>query len=226
MADDDPIIEITKLEAARRQLRAAIRLWFDSGDPISIHTLAAATYEILHTLFRRRGLRGLIFDFDLVKDEHRQDWVKGIKAMAGFFKHADRDPDGVFKFNPFANEMLLFFSVQALEKMGEPLGVEESALIQWIFISRPNFLIPQVSKTRQFTFLSTAEAEGRANFSKDLPGDTMPTRSATELLAGAPAASNSMDATERALALAPCSVKCIIPQRMCEHIKNTLDARD
>ena len=140
MTDDDPIIEITKLDAARRQLRAAVRLWFDGGDPIAIHTLAAATYEILHTLFRRRGLRGLIFDSDLVKDEHRAEWVKGIKAMAAFFKHADRDPDGVFQFNPFANEMLLFFSIKALEKMGEELGIEEGAFVQWIFVSRPDFL--------------------------------------------------------------------------------------
>ena len=32
-------IVVTKLDAARRQLRTAIRLWFQEADPVSIHTL-------------------------------------------------------------------------------------------------------------------------------------------------------------------------------------------
>src|SRR5207245_10811773 len=38
---DNAKITVTKLDAARRQLRTAIRLWFEEGDPVSIHTLAA-----------------------------------------------------------------------------------------------------------------------------------------------------------------------------------------
>ena|ERR1700730_3966433 len=128
MAEDDPKIKITKLDAARRQLRIPIRLWFDDDDPIAIHTLTAAAHDIIHTLFRRKGLKNLLFDSKLIKDNFRAEWVRGIKANANFFKHADRDATGTFEFNPFANEMLLFFSATALEKMGEPLGIEENAL--------------------------------------------------------------------------------------------------
>jgi hypothetical protein len=69
---------------ARRQLRTAIRLWFDDGDPVSIHTLAAAAYEILHTLARRKGAEDLLFDAHLIKDEYRSIWVKALRSHAVF----------------------------------------------------------------------------------------------------------------------------------------------
>jgi hypothetical protein len=45
-----PIIHISKFDAAKRQLETAIRLWFHSGDPVSVHTLAAASHQLLHDL--------------------------------------------------------------------------------------------------------------------------------------------------------------------------------
>src|ERR1700730_14381745 len=80
MAEDDPKIKITKLDAARRQLRIPIRLWFDDDDPIAIHTLTAAAHDIIHTLFRRKGLKNLLFDSKLIKDNFRAEWVRGMKA--------------------------------------------------------------------------------------------------------------------------------------------------
>jgi hypothetical protein len=48
-------LTIGKLDAARRQLSTAITLWFGSDDPVSIHTLAHAAYEIIHTVSRKRN---------------------------------------------------------------------------------------------------------------------------------------------------------------------------
>ena len=41
---------ISKLDAAKRQLEMAIKLYFNDDDPISIHTLASASEEILMKL--------------------------------------------------------------------------------------------------------------------------------------------------------------------------------
>ena len=46
---------INKLEAARRQLDAAIRLTFSNEDALAIHTLAAAAYRIVRDILHRRG---------------------------------------------------------------------------------------------------------------------------------------------------------------------------
>jgi hypothetical protein len=48
MALDETKITISKFDAARRQLNTAITLWFADGDPVAIHTLAYAAYEIIH----------------------------------------------------------------------------------------------------------------------------------------------------------------------------------
>jgi hypothetical protein len=166
MTEDEPKIRITKMEAARRQLRIAIRLWFGDDDPVAIHTLASAAHDILHTLYRRKGMKGLLFDSKEVKDEFRAEWARGIKASANFFKHADRDADGTFEFIPFLNEILLFFSVTALEKMGETLGIEEHALVQWIFISRPEFLYQGAYDTLPTNIIENFRSGGKHEFLK------------------------------------------------------------
>ena len=44
-----------KLEAARRQLNAAIRMTFANEDELAIHTVAAAAYGIVRDLLGTRG---------------------------------------------------------------------------------------------------------------------------------------------------------------------------
>ena len=48
-------IFINKLEAARRQLDAAIRMTFANEDELAIHTVAAAAYRLVRDLLNRRG---------------------------------------------------------------------------------------------------------------------------------------------------------------------------
>jgi hypothetical protein len=96
-------VRISKMDAARRQLQTALRLWFTGGDAVSIHALAYAAYEIGHSLSKRRDptRRDLIFDSDLIKEKHRRDWNDAIKAHANFFKHANRHGD---KFSSTPND--------------------------------------------------------------------------------------------------------------------------
>jgi hypothetical protein len=50
---------INKLEAARRQLDAAIRMTFAHEDELAIHTVAAAAYRILRDMLDKRGRHDL-----------------------------------------------------------------------------------------------------------------------------------------------------------------------
>ena len=49
-------VHITKLAAAERQLRTAIRLYFAKEDELSIHTIASAAYRLLADLKAERGM--------------------------------------------------------------------------------------------------------------------------------------------------------------------------
>lgn len=49
-------LHVNKLAAAKRQLRAAIRMFFMPEDELAVHTVAAASYGLLKGIKRDRGL--------------------------------------------------------------------------------------------------------------------------------------------------------------------------
>jgi hypothetical protein len=133
-----PEIKVTKLDAAQRQLRTALRVWFEDGDPVSIHTLLAAAHEIIHRLYRSKGLVNLVFDSDLIRDEYRGPFSKLIKQAPNFFTHALYDSNAMISFNPEVNDLLPLFLIQALRDMGESLGMEERAYTFWMSLNKPD----------------------------------------------------------------------------------------
>lgn len=133
-------MQVPKLEAAKRQLHAAIRLWFAEEDPVSIHTLVSAAHEIIHTLFKRKGLKGLLFDNPSIPDSIRTDFGRAVKSAANAFKHARDDPDGVTEFSPEFNAILFWICITGLWRMGEPFALEEAAAIFWFLLHRPDWL--------------------------------------------------------------------------------------
>lgn len=86
--------QITKVDAARRQLVTAIRLFFDNGDPVSIFTLAANSWEVIDTLCDRKGINSISNQTrENVPDNKdlKYDYINS--PYRNFFKHADRDPE-------------------------------------------------------------------------------------------------------------------------------------
>lgn len=162
MPDSGDGIEITKLDAAQRQLRTALYLWFNDRDPVSIHALLAAAHEIIHRLYRNKGLSNLMFDSDLVKDEFRGDFARKIKEAPNFFKHASHDSGETCIFNPKVNDVLPMFLIQALRDMGEKLGLEELSYIRWIRIHSPELFkpgghVPPIDLVKQVIGINKAE---------------------------------------------------------------------
>jgi hypothetical protein len=141
MTDSAPL-KISKLDAARRQLRTAITLWFSDGDAVAIHALALASYEILHAVSKKRNpsRMKLVFDSDFIPEEFRRDVNITLKKSANFFKHADRDPEAIIEFNPAMSECFIIFAISALQLCGESNGDEENAFLLWIHIHKPRLL--------------------------------------------------------------------------------------
>jgi hypothetical protein len=101
-------MEVSKLDAARRQLDAAIDLYFAEGDEIAIHTLAAAAYELVNTLRTKRGLPDEITA--MILPEYRKEFEQRWRKAQNFFKHADKDADSVLEFEPHQTEIRLFMA--------------------------------------------------------------------------------------------------------------------
>lgn len=142
---------ITKLDAARRQLRTAIELWFSDADPVSIQTLAYAAHEIIHRLYRRKGLSDLLYDSNALTDKQRKEFPILLKQSANFIKHATRNAEADEKaiFNSATNDLFLIFSTIGLHRMGEKLNETESAFMFWLYLHNPGWFIgDEVIKNR------------------------------------------------------------------------------
>ena len=52
-------VHISKLDAAVRQLREAINMFFRNGDAVAIHSLASASQEVLESLGLAKGIKSV-----------------------------------------------------------------------------------------------------------------------------------------------------------------------
>ena len=141
-------LHLSKLDVALRQLETAITLYFHYADPISIHTLTAAAYNVLRNIKTHRGV-----DFTMLKDAeqvypHMRDKFRSVLNEAeNFFKHADRDPDDTISFAPDLSDILL---IEACEIYGRLTGERRPILtlyIAWFCIRNPQYYksVPQVN---------------------------------------------------------------------------------
>src|SRR5277367_6470637 len=97
------IERVTKLEAAKRQLNVAIRLFFAREDSLAIHTLAAAAHGILLAIARKHNPEKAINSIlnpenPRIVPEKRQEYADIVRAAQNFLKHGSRDPEQTFEF--------------------------------------------------------------------------------------------------------------------------------
>jgi len=151
-------------------LETAIRLYFSHGDPVSIHTLAAAAYNVIRDVGEKRGAVPMLLKGKLVEDvrpEARSQFHDKLNEAENFFKHADRDPDAVHDFDPALTEVfLLDASDQYYRLSGEVLpvlGVYRS----WFIANHPDFFdMSKLGSARDQA--QTLAALGRTEFFRQM----------------------------------------------------------
>jgi hypothetical protein len=97
-------MRLDKEEVAVRQLDSAIRLLFDGGDVVSVHTLACAAANVLRDILRAQGGTAwhdaIIASHPGIEQEIRQT----LARAQNFFKHANRDPEEELDFDENNND--------------------------------------------------------------------------------------------------------------------------
>jgi hypothetical protein len=94
-------LRISKLDAAKRQLEAAITLYFNSGDWVSIHALSGAAYMIIRDVNEHRCDELMLKDlWQYLDTPEAREFKKRSNWAENFLKHADRDPDGIYELDP------------------------------------------------------------------------------------------------------------------------------
>src|SRR3954463_16103691 len=81
--------KIAKLEAAKRQLDAAIRIFFKNEDMLAVHIVSRAAFRVLYDLTKDDAVIKQALDAHIKKVS-----LKRFNEETNFLKHADQDPAG------------------------------------------------------------------------------------------------------------------------------------
>lgn len=123
--------QIRKLDAALRQLNAAITLLFHGADPIVVHTLAAAAANVFSDVIDKKPEKQSWRE--RIKCEHKlsEKQIKNIMNKSwNFFKHGDCDPDGVIEFDEKDSEYLIFHATLECGEL-EIASIEKDVFQLW-----------------------------------------------------------------------------------------------
>jgi hypothetical protein len=149
---------ITKLDAAERQIVAAVQLLFSGGDPVAVYALAAAARELTTTLCEKRGLPSLI---DAMHDEHphmeRAEIIQWATKHANFFRGVDRDADGGLEgFEDTYADDILFIAVFDFGRLRGSKPVEADAYELWFFAMRGLLEVLNLEEIEELNGITTA----------------------------------------------------------------------
>jgi hypothetical protein len=141
----DPLdsITLTKIEAAHRQIETALNLWFHEGDPVSIHTLAAAAHRVVHDVAEYHGLDGA-----MLTDSNRlfqwgydpKDFKKRVRKSETFFKHALNDPEDVHLFDHEFTPLILWSTIECYKRLESTKHPLMSLFMAWMGFHNPSTL--------------------------------------------------------------------------------------
>jgi len=132
---------INKLEAAKRQLKEAVLLFFERRDGVAIHTLIGAAHEICYDLAKAKGVPSLLRDNPHIRPEKRGEFNRLLSKAKSFFKHADRHPEVALDFDSSINELLLLDAICLYQQLTGELCHEFTVFVTWLATKDPELLM-------------------------------------------------------------------------------------
>jgi hypothetical protein len=162
---------LSKLDCAKRQIEVAIKLYFHFDDPVSIHTLTAAAYNILKDINKKRGNDQLLlkewFVTNLVKPEMRDEYRKTVNMAEIFFKHADKDPEETHTFCPSQTEIMLWEAVDVYQRLTGEIFPLLHLYRGWFMMNHLKFF-PEMTVQAKMKLSLGYKASERAKYFSDM----------------------------------------------------------
>lgn len=135
-------IYVSKLDSASRQLHTAVKMFLQNSEPVSIHTLACASQEILESLCKTQGIKSLktqILEF--VREERKKDFIKMLDKAKNSFKHAGIDPNETTKFNSEETELILWDAIRLYHNLTKEKVSLFVAFELWMYANNTDLFI-------------------------------------------------------------------------------------
>ncbi len=160
-------IVVTKLDAAKRQLEMAIRLYFREEDPVSIHTLVCAAYNVIRDVTKQQGGSPMLIKDELievyVRPGHEREARNVLNAAENFFKHADRDQLGTIEFDPDASAFIIWDAARGYFRITGEWTPLFQVFNLWFIAANEKIIKPEF-KEKLAGPARAARSVGRADF--------------------------------------------------------------
>ncbi|MFN0012286.1 MAG: hypothetical protein ACKVS8_11660 [Phycisphaerales bacterium] len=130
-------LHLSKLDAAERQFKLAVQLFFQRADPVGTYALACASVQILSDLLSAAGAGGLSRNPHLIPEGRFNEWRNAIKRPENFLKHAERDPGAMLEFNTGVIPVTLLECALLLEIVAQRVMVETRMFTIWMMHAYP-----------------------------------------------------------------------------------------
>lgn len=164
-------ILISKLDAAKRQLEHAIKLFFRNGDTVVIHSLTSASYKVLRDLCRKQNIQSVFLDeaMKMIKLEKREEVKKMFYKAENYFKHADRDSEKLLKFYYPATEFHIWDACIMYVRLTKET-VPYFALYQfWFYTKNPEIFVNNTIRDNFISVSKNYHPENRSQYLELLP---------------------------------------------------------
>jgi hypothetical protein len=137
-----PELRANKIEAARRQLEAAIRMLFGNEDALAVHTVASASHQVLRDLAEKRGNSEFHASLKImIKPGMEKEFWKVMNKTANFLKHADRDPEALLNgVKENINELTIAGGCLYYKSLGFELTPTMRVFMVWFSVMNPHLL--------------------------------------------------------------------------------------
>jgi hypothetical protein len=159
MHPQNKILHVTKLDAAERQFKTAVRLFFSGGDPIAIHTLGAAALQVLSDLLLQAGAGGISRNPHLFKESGFKKWINATKRYENFFKHAEKDAAVTLEFQTIPSLLQLWEAGLLLEVASQRVCLEARLLGLWVMKAVPEVFRLSESQREKLTTMDIEDLE-------------------------------------------------------------------
>lgn len=126
--------KIGKLDAAKRQLDAAIRMFFRNEDMLAIHTVSRAAFRVLFDITKENDAKKAL------ETHIKKVGSKRFNEETNFLKHADQDPATEIdsNFQDFT-EAGIGMAIGLYKSHASKLSPEMASFLVWSTLMRPGF---------------------------------------------------------------------------------------
>jgi hypothetical protein len=126
-------LSLTKIDAAKAQLRAAVRMFFEDRELVPIYTLANAVREVVAQIGEHLEVETVQRELAKARGQKVTELVRPLIDTANFFKHADRDPTEKIELYENDVEITLYFACHDFGRVAGGMPIEAQVFEAWAY---------------------------------------------------------------------------------------------